>query len=184
MTRARRLADMSDDEWANTSKRLERQVKRAKPPSSPRRGSSLGRDSSPGPGSSPGRGKVLLGVGIFVVAAAGHRRRALRHHDESTRDAAEPPVLSQSAGAGGPFDGTPARSWHTANVGLVMPVASPPVHTRPRWSRGRSPGPGPTCSRRALRRLCSSGHDLNALASLADPKASHSRLYQTFPRSG
>ena len=180
----RRLADMSDDEWAKHIKRLERQVKRAKPPSSPRRGSSLGRESSPGPGSSPGRGKVLLGVGIFVVAAAVTGVGLLRHHDESTRDAAEPPVLSQSAGAGGPFDGTPARSWHTANVGLVMPVASPAgpysaAMVKGALARARAYLLTARTAPAVLVR-----HDLNALASLADPKASHSRLYQTFLAPG
>ena len=174
----RRLAEMSDDEWAKRMKRLERQLKRAKPPSSP------GRRSSPERGSSPGRGKVLLGVGIFVVAAAVTGVGLVRHHDGSTRNAAETPGPSQSTGASGPFDGTPARSWHNATVGLVMPPAGQAgpysaATVKGALARARAYLLTARTAPAVLVR-----HDLNALAALATSAVSRTTLYPTLLAPG
>jgi len=180
----RRLAEMSDDEWAKHMKRLERQVKRAKPPSSPRRGSSPRRASSPERGSSPGRGKLLLGVGIFVVAAAATGISLLRHDDGSTPSAAETPGPSRAATVSEAFGDTPARSWHSAKVGLVMPPATQAgpysaAMVKGALARARAYLLTARTAPAVLVR-----HDLTALAALADPKASRSRLYQTFLAPG
>jgi hypothetical protein len=163
----RRLAGLSDDEWAKHVRKLEREIKRdSQPPSSPR------------------RGKLLVAVAIFVVAAAVTGVGLLRHHNASPRPAAQTPGPSGSKSPGGPFDGTPAKSWPSANVGLVMPAAAPAgpysaAVVKGALTRARSYLLTARTAPAVLVR-----HDLNALASLADPTASRSRLYQTFLAPG
>lgn len=164
----RRLAGLSDGEWAAHVKRLERKLKRNDRPPNRRR-----------------RGRVLLAIG--VVAAAGTATGiglASRHSDSHAAAPTRTPTSAHRSTPAGPFDDTPARAWHEAQVGLVLPVAKPAGP----YSAALVGGALARSRRYLLTARTSPAvlvrHDLNALTSLAAPKASRSTLYQTFLAPG
>lgn len=163
----RRLAGLSDEEWSRHVKRLERQLKRNDRPPNTRR-----------------RGRMLLAVGIFAAAAVVTAIGLFSRHNNGSHEAAATPTPAGSKAAAGPFDDTPARTWPSASVGLVLPAAKPAGPYSAALVKGALGRARTYLLTARTSPAVLVHHDLNALMSLTAAKASRSTLYQTFLAPG